>query len=534
MKVADYLRDVLVPANVAVAAVQRAGLPIDLDLLRVTREAWRAELRDLERGVEAEAERVGKPFRYSPDHGVDPKKLSEFLYSGLGLDPVGPDGRLALTPKGGRSTDDEALSVYASLKVSRDDDHPVVRDVLQIRSLAKGIGTYLDSFERTVRSDGCCHPSYNWALRTARLSAENPPVHQIPERADRRVADAVKACIVPRVNPARDRTQWDPRVHGSCFRWDIVGAEAMIRAAMFTDQAGCRDPIAWEYLRLGKDFHGKTASIIYRVSEGTYKKGDRERDDVAKHVTFAKLFGAYWRAVQWNIWKHGRLWLPDDEVRDIVNRFDRGYTGLVDLYEIDKIMLGRRMDADGLSWVEDAYGRRRAIRVPQAAMGRFRNGEWDRGYMDGGLAKPLNHAFHIAANTPTQSTNASDNLWMLALCHLGEYVELRVPPMWERGGIPFPEAAGWQMNGGAGPGGKAFQAWHFNTVHDSGWGDCAPGWLEPTAKVVWRRCRAVPLDLRLAADVPYRIDLMVGPDMARLRPYNSVAAEFNLEPIPDR
>ena len=147
----------------------------------------------------------------------------------------------------------------------------------------------------------------------------------------------------------------------------------------------------------------------------------------------------------------------------------------------------------------------------------------------------LEHAFHLMANSPTQSMNASDNLWMIALCHFGEYVELRVPPMWERGGIPFPEAAGWRLDGGPGPGGRPLLAWHMNTVHDAGWGDTAPGHhLEAAAKVIWRRCRALPQDWRLAADVPYRIDFQVGPDMAHLRPYNTAAREFGLEPLPER
>jgi hypothetical protein len=150
------------------------------------------------------------------------------------------------------------------------------------------------------------------------------------------------------------------------------------------------------------------------------------------------------------------------------------------------------------------------------------------------LRSQLNRAFHLGANTPTQSTNAWDTLWMLALLHNGEYVELQVPPMWERDGVPFPEAAGWQLNEGEGPGGRPMRAWHINTVHDSGWGDAAPGYLEPAAKVIWRRCTSVPLDYRIAADVPYRIELKVGPDMARMKDYNKVAKEFGLEPLPER
>jgi hypothetical protein len=566
VRVDDYLRDVLVPANVAVSAMQRAGLPIDLELLRATRREWLDEVVRLERFVEAKAEEVGTPFKYSAKHGAHPPKVANFLFNGLKLldnDEGIPGPDIEPTKKGNDPSGADQLARWASLRVPLPEDdtgrRAYVKAVLQIRSLAKGVGTYLDAFERTVRSDGCCHPKISWALRTARLSAEDPPVHQIPERSEKRVPDGVKACIVPRVSPARDRDAWDPRKHGSCFRWDISGAEAAIRAAMLTHRAGeqdpercVRDPIAWEYLREGKDIHSKTASLIYGVPEGTYKKGSYERDGVGKPTFFAKIFGAKPMAVRYQFWDQARIWLPYEQIEDICSRFDDGYVGLVLLYEKDKRDLGLNMDADGLSWCEDAYGRRRAIQVPKIATRRFNRSteEWDLSTLENmwrgiprGSSPPeelqtekakLNHAFHVAANTPTQSTNATDTLWMLALCYLGEYVPLRVPPIWERGGIPFPEAAGWQMHGGPGPGGKPFLAWHCNTVHDSGWGDCAPGYLEPTAKLLWRRCTSVPLDWRLESDVPYRIELKVGPDMARMRPYNAVAKEFGMEPVPER
>jgi len=526
VKIADYYRQILVPANVAVSAIRRAGVPVDMLRVRTLREVWLKEVRELEAFVEGEAAKVGVALRYSEKHAVPPVDLAAFLYGhrggpkGLGLTCYGE------TETGLPSTADDDLMPYASLKVPRDDDHPAVRAVLQIRSLAGAVGRYLDSFERTVRADGCCHPKFNWALRTARLSAQDPPMHQIPERADRRVADAVKACIVPRIAPAPNPMDWDPRKHGSCIRWDIAGAEAAIRAAMLTHRFCSRpDPVAWEYIRLGKDIHSKTASLIFNVQEGTYKKGTYERDTVGKNTFFAKIFGATWWTVQDTAWKKARVWLPDAEAMKINDNFDSGYTGLVELYGLDKRRLGE------LGYCEDAYGRRRHIEIPSGA--EFKNGEWI--VRDKQVQKALDHCFHIAANTPTQSTNATDNLWMIALCYHGEYVELRVPPMWESGGIPFPEAAGWRMHGGPGPGGEPLLAWHMNTVHDSGWGDCAPGHhLEAASKLIWRRCRAVPLDWRLEADVPYRIDLQVGPDMAHLRDYNKVAQEFGLEPMPER
>jgi hypothetical protein len=349
------------------------------------------------------------------------------------------------------------------------------------------------------------------------------------------VADAIKSCIVPRVTPAGSR-EWDPRRHGACFRWDISGAEAAIRAAMLTDHYGVRDPVAWEYIRSGKDIHSHTASLIYKVPEGTYKKGSHERDAAAKHTFFSKIFGAFPSTVRRTIWEQARVLVSIEESEAFCKAFDEGYVGIAALYEDDKRRLGESMRTEGkragkhdpgYAFCYDAYGRRRKIVIPPGAEYDGRRGRWNDHW---GLHK----AFHIAANTPTQSTNASDNMWMLALCYLGEYVPLRVPPMWEGDGVPFPEAAGWQINGGEGPGGRPFQAWHTNTVHDSGWGDCAPGWLEPTAKLIWRRCRAVPLDWRLAADVPYRIDLSCGPDMSRLEPYNTVAKRFGLEEVPER
>jgi hypothetical protein len=562
LKIDDAYYDVLMPANVAVEAMQRAGLPVDVEKIRRLRADWARRVADLEREVEAESQRVGTPIKYSENHSVDPKKMAVFLYDGLGLTPGGDDGIGAETEGGGRSTSEEALVQYASLKVPRLEgdarvasgefppDDPTVRSVLLIRSLSGASTRYLDAFERTCRADGACHPKFNWALRTARLSAENPPVHQIPERANREVADAIKSCFVPRRSPCPEGESWDPRRHGSVFRWDISGAEAAIRAGVFAWRAqnGKDGPrlstplVAYDYIRVGKDIHSKTASLIYNVPEGTHKKGSYERDAVGKPTFFAKIFGASPNTVRMQIRNEARYFLDGDQAVEICDNFDVGYSDITQLYMIDMWRLWK------YGYCTDAYGRTRAVPLPAGV--EKKPWKWDvrneRGKVD--LARnffvpkgdktawyKLNEAFHTMANTPTQSTNAWDTMFMLALCHHGEYVELRVPPIWERGGVPFPEAKSWCMNEGQGPGGRPMLSWHSNTVHDSGWGDCAPGeYLEATAKLIWRRCRAVPLDVRLEADVPYRVELKVGPHFADLRDYNRVAKEFGLEPVEDR
>jgi hypothetical protein len=291
-----------------------------------------------------------------------------------------------------------------------------------------------------------------------------------------------------------------------------------------------------DYIRRGKDIHARTASLIYNVPEGTYGKGTSQRDIEAKMSNFLKLYGGGARALYDGIRNQARLLtLTKARAKEISAKWEAGHPGAMELYDLDARALGER------GYCEDGYGRRRWVGVPDgvrylgvqdgkaawAFVGRTRD---DRGLQEWQLEKRK----HIMANTPTQGMSATDVLWMLALLYHGEYTPLVVPGYWEASGVAFPEAAGWQLHEGEGPGGKPFLSWHSNTVHDSGWGDCAPGYLEPTMKVVYRRCTAVPFDWRLEADVPYRIDLSVGPDFANLMDYNTVAAKFGLEPMPKR
>ena len=535
MKIADYVRQVFVPGNVAVSALRRAGLPIDIKRLEVTRDRLVRDMREYEKLVEGEAAKRGINLKYSEAHTAPEGPLVELLFGAKGV--CGEPKHM--TASGKRpSTEQETLAEYASLSMHREDDNPVAYAVMRVRSLQRGVSTYLNAFERTRRADGACHPKFNWAVvRTARLSAEEPPVHQLPEKADPEVAYAIKSVIVPRVRPAPSPEDWDPRKHGSCFRWDIVGAEAAIRAAMMT-KLFCHQPSPlWEYLRLGRDPHARNAALIMNTAEfkpdgtPTWPKGSIERDAAGKQTFFAKLFGGTWVTVQATVKREARLDWTDEWAQTVSDRFDDGDPALVELYQLDGHQLGTH------GWVQDAYGRRRFIGLPPdtsyRGVGPDGKCQWEyRSPIPArrrALQRLLDRRWHQAANTPTQSTNASDTLWMLALSYLGEYVELRVPPLWEGRGLLYPEAKGWRLHGGPGPGGRPFQAWHTNTVHDSGWGDCAPGYLEPLAKVMMRRCTALPLDWRLKADVPYRIELKVGPDQANMIDYNKVAKRFGLE-----
>lgn len=521
MRLRQYYELVILPANCAVSAMRRNGLPVDLDRLNAVVGEWERQLVELEREVEAVAASVGTPIKYSDKHAVGQKDLADFLYRGLGLRPT-------KETKTGWSTDADALDEYASVTRPREGDNPTVYKVLKVRSFQGAIAKAL-AYRDTRRADGACHPKFNWALRTSRLSAEDPPVHQIPEHSDPDVADAIKSFMVPRVSPAPRPEDWDPRRHGSVVRWDIDGAEAAIRAGMLTKLFCSRPDPAWEYLRLGKDIHAQTAAMVYGGDESMYEKGgpkDFERSVVAKHAFFAFQFGGEASAFQKMVKDQGRLVIPGEQCQRIYDKFFEGHYGLAELYERDKEQAARH------GYCEDGYGRRRWVDFPEGAkfLGWGPDGK-TRWTIPKGLGAAVARAFHVASNTPTQSMNATDCLWMVALHTHGEYVPLRLPPMWEARGLEWPEAAGWRINGGPGPGGRPFQAWYCNTVHDSGWLDCAPGYLEPLAKLVWRRSRAVPFDWRVEADVPYRVSVQVGPDFGHLRSYKRACDDFGLEPL---
>lgn len=495
-------------------------------------------MEELERYVVGEAQKRGFQLKYSAAHAPLPDAtFRDFLFSprGLGLESD------RQTPTGKPARDDTALLPYAAVGPNHNrkngktvEDHPVVYAILRISSIKTARGTHLASLLKWRRSDGCVHPKFNWnSPGTTRPSAEEPPVHQIPERANPEVAKKVKSCIVPRVQPwLGPPEEWDPRKHGWVAKVDVKGAEFVIRA-------GCiaREPALVEYLRAGKDGHARTAALLTGQPEAYFTKGQpgrQYRDDVAKGLNFLLIFGGEWHGLQSAIWRDARTWLETSEAQRLCSRFFVGYPGLAARYEEDTAEMVQR------GYIEDDYGRRWAMPLPEGVKAkRNGSGNWSFAFSSGLgkevaslLHRQVEHRRHCYANRRTQADNATTLLWTLALCYHGEYVPLQLPPSWESRGLPFPEAEGWQLNGGDGPGGRPFSAWVTNEVHDSLWLDGVPGTLEPAMKVVFRRSLGVPADFLIDADMLRRVEAEVGPDLGHLRDYDAVAKQFGLEEMP--
>ena len=135
-------------------------------------------------GIEANVfEGVGYAFNLN-----SPKQLSEALFT-----------KLALTKKkktkSGYSTNAEVLE-------SLIDEHPVIEQILEYRTLAKLKQTYCDGLVKVIGDDGRIHSTFKQTeTRTGRLSSTEPNLQNIPIRSElgrelRRFFHAKEGCLL--------------------------------------------------------------------------------------------------------------------------------------------------------------------------------------------------------------------------------------------------------------------------------------------------------------------------------------------------
>jgi DNA polymerase-1 len=185
-----------------------------------------------------------------------PKQLSVILFDKLGL-PV------QKRTKTGPSTDVEVLEKLAQL-------HPLPRELLNYRQLAKLKSTYVDALPALVHpKTGRIHTSFNQTIAaTGRLSSSNPNLQNIPVRTD---------------EGRRIRQAFVPGEPG----WRLLAADySQIELRVFAHLA--REEAMIEAFRRDEDIHAVTASLIYEVDLGDVTPEMRHR---AKAVNFGIIYG---------------------------------------------------------------------------------------------------------------------------------------------------------------------------------------------------------------------------------------------------
>ncbi len=322
-----------IPLAHVLADMERIGVAIDASILEKMSVEAGLEIDRLEKKAH---ELAGQKFNVG-----SPRALETILFDELKL-PVIKKTKTA------RSTDASVLNELAS-------QHPLPEVILELRSMSKLKGTYLDALPLARHPEtGRIHTRYNQAVaQTGRLSSSDPNLQNIPIRTEmgRRVRDA----FVPR---------------DGCWLLAADYSQIELRVLAHLSQ----DPELIDAYSKNEDVHVRTASAIFDIEKDAVT---REQRGQAKTVNFAVIYGQ----TQWALAQNLRI--TKTEARGYIDAFFERYAGVQRF--MDEIV----EEARATGYVTTLLGRRRALADIRSKNPALRHG-----------------AERIARNTPIQGTAA--------------------------------------------------------------------------------------------------------------------------------
>ncbi|MEX2550165.1 MAG: DNA polymerase I [Nitriliruptoraceae bacterium] len=236
------------PLAPVLAAMERTGIAVDLDVLTEIRTRLAARVDALEREVHDHA---GKRFNV----GSGPQ-LQQILFEELGL----PRTRRIKT---GYSTDAQALSNLA-------DAHPIVPAILEWREVSKLLSTYVDALPPLVDDrTGRIHTTLSQTIAaTGRLSSSHPNLQNIPVR--RTEGREIRRAFVA----------------GPGYEKLLVADYSQIELRIMAHLSG--DAGLSEAFLTGEDVHATTAAKVFDVP---LSEVDGTLRDRAKAVNYGLAYG---------------------------------------------------------------------------------------------------------------------------------------------------------------------------------------------------------------------------------------------------
>jgi len=316
------------PALQVLQRVERNGVLIDKDLLGEQSEEFAITLKELENKVHSVAK---TEFNLG-----SPKQLQEILFEKMGL-PI-----LRKTPKGQPSTAENVLQQLAY-------DYPIVKDILDYRTIAKLKTTYTDKLPLMINPrTGRVHTSYHQAVTaTGRLSSSDPNLQNIPIR---------------RAEGKRIREAFVVSEGYQMMAADYSQIELRIMAHISQDEG------LLNAFSQGLDIHQATAAEIFNLSIEDVKQDHRRS---AKAINFGLIYGmsAFGLSNQLSISRkeaeeYIRLYFSRyPKVKDYMDntRLRTKETGYVET------VLGRRLylpDINASNYQRRQYAERSAINAP--------------------------------------------------------------------------------------------------------------------------------------------------------------------------
>jgi len=246
----SLFHDIEVPLLKVLASMELEGIRLDVPFLKSLSKDLDSDILALEKSI---YEAAGETFNIA-----SPKQLGDILFDKLKLIE-----KPKKTKTGQFSTAEEVLSYLAK-------DHPIIKDVLEYRGLAKLKSTYVDALPLQVSGvTGRVHTDYMQTVAAiGRLSSNNPNLQNIPIRTER--GRQIRKAFIPRDSDhlllAADYSQIELRIIAALSEEDN-----MLTA-----------------FRQGADIHAATASKVFGVP---LEAVTREQRSHAKTVNFGIIYG---------------------------------------------------------------------------------------------------------------------------------------------------------------------------------------------------------------------------------------------------
>jgi DNA polymerase-1 len=303
------LENVEMPLVNVLANMEMEGVRIDMNALHEMSSVLETDVKQIQSDIFTLA---GQEFNVA-----SPKQLGEILFDKLKL-----DSKAKKTKTGQYATGEDILSKL-------ENEHEIVRKILDFRELVKLKNTYVDALPSLVsKKTGRIHTSYNQAVAaTGRLSSTNPNLQNIPIRTPR--GREIRKAFVPRneeyIILSADYSQIELRIMAA-----FSGDESMLEA-----------------FNQGIDIHSTTASKVFKVALSDVTSDMRRK---AKMVNFGIIYGISAFGLS------QRLNIPRGEAKEIIDAY------WVEFPKMKQFMDETINKAREKKFVETILGRRRYLR----------------------------------------------------------------------------------------------------------------------------------------------------------------------------
>ncbi len=240
------MEEIEMPLSLVLYDMEKEGVEVRREELKAYGEALSGRITELEQSIHTQA---GTDFNIN-----SPKQLGEILFEKMGI----PGGKKTKT---GYST---AADVLEKLAV----DYPMVKDILEYRTLTKLKSTYADGLANYIGEDERIHTSFNQTITaTGRISSTEPNLQNIPMRME--LGRQIRKVFVPKAG---------------CVLMDADYSQIELR--ILAHMSGDEQLIA--AYQMEQDIHRMTASQVFHTPFEAVTDLQRRN---AKAVNFGIVYG---------------------------------------------------------------------------------------------------------------------------------------------------------------------------------------------------------------------------------------------------